>query len=82
MANKLPLARGWGYLVKKLIFAAVLTFVFSSSAVLRAQNTKPCPTAVGCTAPVPEPSSLPQFVAGLLVLGGLIVLGRKRFVRN
>lgn len=72
------------YTVKKPTIAVALALCSITAAPVYSQQPtpKPCATAVGCKTPVPEPNSLVLVGSGLLVIGGLLFLGRKRFVNN
>jgi hypothetical protein len=63
--------------MKKLTFAVCIALALIAIAPVRAQSPSPCSTCK-----VPEPSLLLQLGSGLSVLGGLLVLGRKRFLKN
>ena len=64
--------------MKKLTFAVCIALALIAIAPVHAQSPSPCSN---CKA-VPEPSVLLQLGSGLSVLGGLLVLGRRRFLKN
>ena len=63
--------------MKKLTFAVCLALALIAIAPVYAQSPSPCSTCK-----VPEPSVLLQLGSAVSVLGGLFVLGRKRFFSN
>jgi len=74
--------RGYTYM-KKLALAAVLTLVAVGPAFSGQyppyDPDKKCHSCKKPT-PMPEPSSIALLATGLLVAGGLVLIGRKRFV--
>jgi MYXO-CTERM domain-containing protein len=72
---------GWSVIMKKLSLALVLAVALVALPKLPvyAQTTPyPCPTAVGCSVSVPEPSTFTQLAVGLLAVGGLALFYRRK----